>query len=89
MDKLATFHFSSQEGKQTKKQVAGLPWWSSGKETACSARDTGSIPGPGRGHMPAGQLNSRAATTEPGFWSWYSATRDSRTPRDQHAATRQ
>ena len=28
-----------------------LPWWSSGEPTA-NARDMGSIPGPGRSHMP-------------------------------------
>ena len=26
----------------------GLPWWLSGKESACSAGDPGSIPGSGR-----------------------------------------
>ena len=26
----------------------GLPWWLSGKESACSAGDVGSIPGSGR-----------------------------------------
>ena len=27
---------------------SGLPWWLSGKESACNARDEGSIPGSGR-----------------------------------------
>ena len=27
---------------------SGLPWWLSGKESACNAGDTGSIPGLGR-----------------------------------------
>ena len=26
----------------------GLPWWLSGKESACSAGDMGSVPGSGR-----------------------------------------
>ena len=26
----------------------GLPWWLSGRKSACSARDLGSIPGSGR-----------------------------------------
>ena len=26
----------------------GLPWWLSGKESACSAGDVGSVPGSGR-----------------------------------------
>ena len=34
-----------------KKQVPGLPWWHSGNLPA-NAGDMGSIPGPGRSHMP-------------------------------------
>ena len=41
------------------KKLQGLPWWLSGKESACQKKknlpantgDTGSIPGPGRSHM--------------------------------------
>ena len=29
-------------------EVTGLPWWPSGKESACSAGDLGLIPGSGR-----------------------------------------
>ena len=29
-------------------QLAGLPWWLSGKESTCNAGDTGSSPGSGR-----------------------------------------
>ena len=32
----------------TQERVAGLPRWLSGKESACQAGDTGSIPGSGR-----------------------------------------
>ena len=28
--------------------INGLPWWLSGKESACQAGDAGSIPGSGR-----------------------------------------
>ena len=37
-------------GKQLhiSKRKSGLPWWLSGKESACSAGDPGSIPGSGR-----------------------------------------
>ena len=31
---------------------AGLPWWPSGKESACGVEDVGSVPG--RGRYPAG-----------------------------------
>ena len=31
-----------------KSGVSGLPWWLSGKEFACKAGDSGSIPGSGR-----------------------------------------
>ena len=32
--------------------LPGLPWLSSGKESACNARDTGSTPAPRRSHTP-------------------------------------
>ena len=43
----------------------GLPWWSSGKESALQARDAGSILGQGT-KIPhvAGQQSPRATTTE-------------------------
>ena len=31
----------------------GLPWWLSGKESACQCGITGLIPGPGRSHLPS------------------------------------
>ena len=34
--------------------MTGLPWWSSGKESACNAGDMSSIPGAGRSHMLQG-----------------------------------
>ena len=34
-----------------KGQRRGLPWWLNGKESAVSAKDTGSIAGPGGSHM--------------------------------------
>ena len=45
------------------KKLQGLPWWLSGKESTYQKKkknlpanvgDTGSIPGPGRSHMPWG-----------------------------------
>ena len=36
------------------KHFEGLPWWVSGKESACSAGDTGLIPVLGGSHMPWG-----------------------------------
>ena len=32
----------------TQSEPRGLSWWLRGKESACNARDTGSIPGSGR-----------------------------------------
>ena len=40
---------------------SGLPCWLSGKEPASNARDTGSVPDPGRSHMP--RRNSLCTTT--------------------------
>ena len=36
----------------TKKCIEGLPWWLSGKELPANVGDVGSIPGPGRFHLP-------------------------------------
>ena len=33
---------------QSRFEALGLPWWLSGKESACDAGDLGSIPGLGR-----------------------------------------
>ena len=48
-----------------KQRLSGLPWWSSGKESALQCRGRGSIPGQGT-KIPhaAGQLSPRATTTE-------------------------
>ena len=35
-----------------KKYLTGLPWWLSGKESACQCRRMGLIPDPGIFHMP-------------------------------------
>ena len=37
--------FSLRSGK-------GPPWWLTGKESVANVGDTGSVPGPGRSHMP-------------------------------------
>ena len=36
------------EKKRATTLTSGLPWWLSSKESACNARDEGSIPGSGR-----------------------------------------
>ena len=43
-------HFVRLEeaGMATMKKREGLPWWVSGKESACNAGDPGSIPGLGK-----------------------------------------
>ena len=46
--------FSASKGPDAKLCHGGLPWWFSDKESPANARDTGSIPGPGRYHMPQG-----------------------------------
>ena len=43
------------------EETLGLPWWYSGLESDASAGDMGSIPGPGRFHMPQ---SLRVTTTE-------------------------
>ena len=35
-----------------KEEMAGFPWWLSGKSPPANAGDTGLIPGPGRSHVP-------------------------------------
>ena len=37
-----------ESGRHVSKYSVGLPWWLSGKESACQAGDSGSIPGLGR-----------------------------------------
>ena len=38
--------------QKQKRQLMGLPWWLSGKESTCQCRRHGSIPELGRSHMP-------------------------------------
>ena len=49
-----------------------LPWWLSGKESACNAGDVGSIPGsgrsPGRGHNIPLQYSCLENPTDRGAW---------------------
>ena len=52
-----------------KAYILGLPWWSSGKESALQRRGQNLIPDPGRFHLPQ---SNRATTTEPmhqNYWS--------------------
>ena len=42
--KIVSFY---RRDKRTDVQYPGLPWWLSGKESACNAGDAGLIPGSG------------------------------------------
>ena len=50
----------------------GLPWWLSGKESACNAGDQGSIPGSGRslgvGNDNLLQYSCLENSTDRGAW---------------------
>ena len=46
------------------------------KNTPANVRDMGSIPGPGRSHMPLQKRSRCAATTEASFWNSCAATRE-------------
>ena len=47
----------------------GLPWWLSGKESACSAGDPGLVPGSGRS---PGEGNSNPLQCSAKCWMWLS-----------------
>ena len=57
--------------------MEGLPWWSSGKESAFQCRDTGSIRGQGT-KIPhvTGQLSPCATTMRAAMQSPRTATKD-------------
>ena len=50
----------------------GVPWWFSGKSSACNAKDVGSIPGsgrsPGAGHGNSFQCSCQENPTDRGAW---------------------
>ena len=50
----------------------GLPWWLSGKESACNAGDVGLIPGsgsfPGKGNENSLQYSYLGNTKDRGAW---------------------
>ena len=72
-----------------KKSNTGLPWWFSGKESACQCRrykfDSWSMKIP----HAAEQLSPRATTTEPVLYHPGAATREATAMRSSHTATRQ
>ena len=49
------------------KESCGLPWWLSGKESACQCRGLGLDPRSGKIPRAAGWLSPSTATTEPVF----------------------
>ena len=59
-------------------EVTGLPWWPSGKESACNAGDLGLIPGLGRsprgGHGNSLQYSCLENFMDRGAW-WATAHR--------------
>ena len=54
-------------GMQIKTTMRGLPWWLSGKESACKCRNTDSIPDLGRSPHATGELVPCATTIQPGL----------------------
>ena len=48
------------------KDMLRLPWWLSGRESPLPVRgDAGSVPGPGRSHMPSGATKQLVMPTRP------------------------
>ena len=58
------------------EQKKGLPWWLSGKESACNAGDLGLIPGlrrsPGEGHGNPLQYSCLENPMDREAWAGYS-----------------
>ena len=63
--------FSRQRIEKTRRDN-GLPWWLSGKESACNSGDTGSIPrsgrSPGEGHGNPLQYSGLGNPMDRGAW---------------------
>ena len=59
----------------------GFPGGTVVKNPPANAGDTGSIPGPGRSHMPPQLLNLRSRAHEPQLLSPHATTTEARTPR--------
>ena len=58
----------------TSKNIRGLPWWLSGKESACQCRRHGFNPWLGKIPHAREELSPSATTTEPASWSPCAAT---------------
>ena len=62
----------SRQGVGKTRQDNGLPWWLSGKESACNSGDTGSIPrsgrSPGEGHGNPLQYSGLGNPMDRGAW---------------------
>ena len=48
---LTSINMASEEQTSLKVCLGELPWWLSGKESACQCRKHGLIPGPGKSYM--------------------------------------
>ena len=101
---LATCVSSSQKclGTYTHFKIGlGLPWWLSGKVSACQCRKHGFNPWPGKIPHALGQLSPCTTTTEPVLWSpavttaealppyTPCSTREASTKRSLHIITRE
>ena len=87
-DTLMSSTLMTTESKIYPHYSMGLPWWSSGWESACQCRDTSSIPGPGRSYMPRGTKSLCATTTEAHTPYSPCSTRREITAIRRHTATR-
>ena len=66
--------------------ILGLPRWLSGKESACNAEDTGSIPAPGRSHM---LQNNEIHVPRAHVPKAHALQRETTTMRSPHVVTRE
>ena len=68
---------SVTEAQWVKKKVIGLPWWSSGWESACQSRGQGFDPWSGKIEYAKEQLSPCTTATEPVLYSLRATTTES------------
>ena len=66
--------YSNIKQKVKRKDTQGLPWWRSGKESACQCRGHGFELWSGKIPLAAEQLSPCTTTTEPVLWSPWATT---------------